>query len=201
MTQSHSPAVPNVLRVLVSGLFSLCCSDLVVLIGSAFSSLILSSVSSIFLSQNIQVFLISVPPSRRAVCPAGLNASWVPSLWAPGSRSQGPGSVVRCWEDRLSLARHPPQDQAGLRGHWVVMGPQLLSRTCGGPRGCPPGMLSPAPRDADRLPASPGVAGGRLMSAQACRTVPLHGFVSQTQAVPRTTRTRSGGGDRRRTSC
>ena len=149
-----------------------------VLIGSAFRSLILPSVSSIFLSQSILVFLISVPPSRRAICPASLNASWEPSQWAPGSRSQDPGSMVRRQEDGLSPAQPPAPGSGGHAGGWVVTGPRL-----------PAQHTAPASLDSDRLPASPGVAVGPLMSAQVHKAVSLRGFISQTQAVPGTTRT------------
>lgn len=150
-----------------------------VLIGSAVQSLILPSVSSVFLSQSIQVFLISVPPSRRAICPAGLNANWVPSLWAPRS-------VVRCQEDGLSSAQPPAPGSGGRSGGTGS------SRD----HSCPLSTLSSASLDVDRLPASPAVAVGPLISAQAHRTVSLRGFISQTRAVPGMTGTHSGGGDR-----
>lgn len=54
---------------------------------------------------------------------------------------------------------------------------------------CPLSTLSSASLNADRLPASPAVAVGPLMSAQAHRTLSLRGFISQTQAVPGMTRT------------
>lgn len=123
------------------------------------------------------------------------------SYFSPSFQESHLPSWSECQLGAVSLG---PKECGQMSGGRVEFGPATRSRirrAFGGTgssrdHSCPLSTLSSASLDVDRLPASPAVAVGPLISAQAHRTVSLRGFISQTRAVPGMTGTHSGGGDR-----